>query len=151
MENRINFGELDTLVLLRSCVITYGTQGAKKYTFQDYERVYAKVDRNVAENVTNTNLEEGQEITLTIYKVKALTTRWRVVVEGRSYEITGIDPISRVSPLCHICRSSMPASRSPSARIEATLPRPRITTRGPKAACLRSGGCARWPYGRRRP
>ena len=55
MENKINFGELDTLVLLRSCVITYGTQGAKKYTFQDYERVYAKVDRNVAENVTNTN------------------------------------------------------------------------------------------------
>ena len=97
MENKINFGELDTLVLLRSCVITYGTQGAKKYTFQDYE-----VDRNVAENVTNTNLEEGQEITLTIYKVKALTTRWRVVVEGRSYEITGIDPISRVSPLCHL-------------------------------------------------
>ena len=77
MENKINFGELDTLVLLRSCVITYGTQGAKKYTFQDYERVYAKVDRNVAENVTNTNLEEGQEITLTISKVKALTTRWR--------------------------------------------------------------------------
>ena len=71
MENKINFGELDTLVLLRSCVITYGTQGAKKYTFQ-------------------------------VYKVKPLTTRWRVVVEGRSYEITGIDPISRVSPLCHL-------------------------------------------------
>ena len=35
-------------------------------------------------------------------KVKGLTTRWRVVVEERSYEITGIDPISRVSPLCHL-------------------------------------------------
>ena len=102
MENRINFGELDTKVLLRSCVITYGKQGAKKYTFRDHSEVYAKVDRNVSENVTNTNLEEGQEITLTIYKVKELTTRWRVVVEERSYEITGIDPISRVSPLCHL-------------------------------------------------
>ncbi len=102
MENRINIGELDTKVLLRSCEISYGKQGAKKYTFQDYAEVYAKVDRNVSENVTNTNLEEGQEITLTIYKVVALTTRWRVVVEGRSYEITGIDPISRVSPLCHL-------------------------------------------------
>ena len=102
MENRINIGELDTKVLLRSCEISYGKQGAKKYTFKDYAEVYAKVDRNVSENVTNTNLEEGQEITLTIYKVKALTTRWRVVVEGRSYEITGIDPISRVSPLCHL-------------------------------------------------
>ena len=102
MENLINIGELDTLVLLRSCVITYGKQGAKKYSFQDYAEVFEKVDRTVSENVTNTNLEEGQEITLTIYKVKPLTTRWRVVVEGRSYEVTGIDPISRVSPLCHL-------------------------------------------------
>ena len=105
MENRINFGELDTLVLLRSCVITYGAQGAKKYTFQDYERVYAKVDRNVSESVTNTNLEQGVDITLTIYKVSALTTRWRVVLDGKAYEITGIDPISRVSPLCHLTLS----------------------------------------------
>ena len=102
MENKINFGELDTLVLLRSCIITYGTQGAKKYTFQDYERVYAKVDRNVSESVTNTNLEQGVDITLTIYKVAALTTRWRVVLDGKAYEITGIDPISRISPLCHL-------------------------------------------------
>lgn len=102
MENLINIGELDTLVLLRSCVISYGTQGAKKYTFQDYGQVYAKVERNVAEAVTNTNLEEGQNITLTVYKVKDLTTRWRVVVEGRAYEISAIDPVSRVSPLCHL-------------------------------------------------
>lgn len=102
MENWINIGELDTLVLLRSCVITYGAQGAKKYSFQDYGEVYANVEREASENVTNTNLEEGQEITLTIYKVKTLTTRWRVVVEGRSYEITGIDPISRVSPFCKL-------------------------------------------------
>lgn len=100
MENRINIGELDTLVLLRSCVITKGPQGAKKYTFQDHSEVFAKVDREVSENVTNTNLEQGQELTLTIYKVRTLTTRWRVVVEGRTYEITGIDPISRVSPFC---------------------------------------------------
>ena len=102
MENRINIGELDTLVLLRSCVISYGAQGAKKYAFQDYAEVYAKVDRNVSENVTNTNLEQGVDITLTIYKVAALTTRWRVVLEGKTYEITGIDPISRVSPVCHV-------------------------------------------------
>ena len=105
MENRINIGELDTKVLLRSCVITQGAQGAKKYTFQDYAEVFAKVDRNVAETVTNTNLEQGVDLTLTIYKVAALTTRWRVVVEGKAYEITGIDPISRVSPLCHLTLS----------------------------------------------
>ena len=102
MENRINIGELDTKVLLRSCEITYGAQGAKKYTFQDYAEVFAKVDRNVSESVTNTNLEQGVDITLTIYKVMALTTRWRVVLDGKAYEITGIDPISRVSPFCHL-------------------------------------------------
>ena len=102
MENRINIGELDTLVLLRSCEITYGSQGAKKYTFRDYAEVFAKVDRNVSESVTNTNLEQGVDITLTIYKVAALTTRWRVVLDGKAYEITGIDPISRISPLCHL-------------------------------------------------
>ena len=100
MENRINIGELDTKVLLRSCVITQGAQGAKKYTFQDYAEVFAKVDRTVSENVANTNLEQGVDITLTIYKVAALTTRWRVVLDGKAYEITGIDPISRVSPVC---------------------------------------------------
>ena len=105
MENRFNIGQMDTLVLLRSCVITYGAQGAKKYTFQDYDRVYAKVDRNVSESVTNTNLEQGVDITLTIYKVAALTTRWRVVLDGKAYEITGIDPISRVSPVCHLSLS----------------------------------------------
>ena len=102
MENRINIGELDTKVLLRSCEITYGAQGAKKYTFRDYAEVFAKVDRNVSESVTNTNLEQGVDITLTIYKVAALTTRWRVVLDGKAYEITGIDPISRISPLCHL-------------------------------------------------
>ena len=95
MENRINIGELDTKVTLLRCDISYNQQSAKKYS-----KVFAKVDRSVSESVTNTNLEEGQDIALTIYKVSGLTTRWRVVVEGRTYAITGIDTISRVSPLC---------------------------------------------------
>ena len=100
MENRINIGELDTKVTLLQCVISYNTQSAKKYTFTEHSKVFAKVERSVSENVTNTNLEEGQEISLTIYKVSCLTTRWRVVVGGRTYSVSGIDPISRVSPLC---------------------------------------------------
>ena len=105
MENKVNIGELDTKVLLRSCEITYGSQGAKKYNFSDHSEVFARVDRNVSESVTNTNLEEGVDVTLTIYKVPALTTRWRVVLDGKAYAITGIDPISRVSPLCHLSLS----------------------------------------------
>ena len=100
MENRINIGELDTKVTLLRCDISYNQQSAKKYSFTEHSKVFAKVDRSVSESVTNTNLEEGQDIALTIYKVSGLTTRWRVVVEGRTYAIPGIDTISRVSPLC---------------------------------------------------
>ena len=100
MENRINIGELDTLVTLRKVAVSDGSQGAKKFTFTDYADVYAKVERNVSELVSDTNLEEGQYIRLTIYKVASLTTRWQVAVAGRSYEITAIDPVSRVSPVC---------------------------------------------------
>lgn len=100
MENKINIGELDTKVTLLQCVITSNSQGAKKYTFTEHSKVFAKVDRSVSESVTNTNLEQGVDISLTIYKVAGLTTRWRVAIEGNTYAITGIDPISRVSPLC---------------------------------------------------
>ena len=100
MENKINIGSLDTKVTVRSCSIATGSQGEKKFTFSDFRDVYANVDLNVSELVSNTNLEEGEYIQLTIHKIPELTTRWQVVVNGVSYEITGIDPISRVSPLC---------------------------------------------------
>ena len=99
MENRVNIGELDTLVTVRSCVITSGQEGAKQFTYSHFRDVYAKVERNVNETVANTNLEEGDYVQLTIYKIPQLTTRWQIVLEGREYEITGIDPISRVSPV----------------------------------------------------
>lgn len=99
MENRINIGELDTLVTIQRCTIGHGTQGQKTYTFADYGKVFAKVDRQVDEVVNNTNLEEGQNVSLTCYKIAELTTRWRVIIDGRRYAITAIDPVSRVSPL----------------------------------------------------
>lgn len=100
MENRINLGELDTLVTIKSCTITTGSQGEKKFSFSTYGDVYAKLDRNVSEIVANTNLEEGKYVLLTIYKIRQLDTTWQVVVNGLSYEITGIDPVSRISPVC---------------------------------------------------
>lgn len=100
MENKINFGQLDTLVTVRSCKISTGSEGQKKFTFSDFRDVYAKVDLNVSEFVSNTNLEEGEYIQLTIHKIRELSTRWQIVLKGRSYEITGIDPVSRVSPFC---------------------------------------------------
>lgn len=96
----INMGEMDTLVTLQKCEITYGSEGEKIQTYTDFRRVYANVDRRVSEQVSIGNLEDSDYITLTIYKVPELTTRWRVVVDDRAYEITGMDLISRISPFC---------------------------------------------------
>ena len=62
--------------------------------------MYAKVERNVSDMVSNTNLEEGDYVQLTIHKIPELTTRWQIVLDGIDYEITGIDPVSRISPVC---------------------------------------------------
>ena len=99
MENNINIGELDTLVTIQKCVITQGAHGNKKAEYFDYLKVWAKVERNVNEMVSNANLEEANSIELTCYKIPALTVRWRVIVDGVPYNITAIDPISRISPL----------------------------------------------------
>jgi len=100
MESKFNLGQLDTLVTVKKGTQSTGPQGEKKFTYTFFRDVYAKVERNVSEIVANTNLEEGDYVQLTIHKIPELTTRWRIVLEGRDYEITGIDPISRVSPVC---------------------------------------------------
>lgn len=99
-KNGIDFGALDTLVTLQSCAITTGTQGQKKFTYTTFRKVFAKVDRQVDEMVGNDNLEAGQNIELTIHKVSSLTTRWRVIVDGKPFAITSIDTIDRFAPLC---------------------------------------------------
>lgn len=99
MENSINIGELDTLVTIQKATLTQGAQGNKKTVFVEHSKVWAKVERSINEMVGNGNLEEGNTIELTAYKIPGLTVRWRVIVEGMTYEITAIDPISRISPL----------------------------------------------------
>ena len=99
MENSINIGELDTLVTIQEATLMQGAQGNKKTEYIDYLRVFAKVERNINEMVSNGNLEEGNSLEITCYKIPALTTRWRVIVDGIPYEITAVDSVSRFSPL----------------------------------------------------
>lgn len=99
MENRVNIGEMDTLVTILECTLGTGLQGNKKVEYGEHSKVWAKVERSINEMVGNGNLEDGEMIELTCYKIKELSVRWRVVVDGTLYEITAIDPISRISPL----------------------------------------------------
>lgn len=102
MENLINIGEMDTLVTLYSCTIDRASQAEKKFTFTEHSRVFAKVEQDIAEAVANTNLESVASGTVTIYKVRGLTTRWQLDIHGIRYTIEGIDPVSRISPLCRL-------------------------------------------------
>ena len=95
-------GEMDTLVTLQSCEISRGSQGQKVATYTDFRQVWARVDRSVDEQVGDGNLEAGHSAILLVYKVPGLDTRWRVILEGKPFGITAIDPISRLSPLCNL-------------------------------------------------
>lgn len=99
MEIKANIGELDTLVTVQTCHIGRGDQGQKTYTFRDHSKVWAKVDHTSDETIGNFNLEDGQSLQLTMYKITGFDTRWRVVVDGKPYEVRAIDRISRFSPL----------------------------------------------------
>ena len=102
-----NLGELDTLVTIRSCVIEKNDKGAKRYQFPFHSKVWAKVSRTVDEMVDNQNLEALHTVTLTMYKIKEMTTRWQVVLEGKAYEVVSIDPIERASHLCTVAIRSI--------------------------------------------
>ena len=62
--------------------------------------MYGRKSSDVVESVESMNLESGHNVRCTIYKIAALTSRWRVRIDDAVYEIESIDPISRVSPLC---------------------------------------------------
>lgn len=100
MENQINIGELDTLVTLYAPISGRGSEGEKYSTFEEHSEVFAKVDRDITDQLSFDNYDGRDNATLTIYKVKTMTTRWQVGIDGRRYEVLSIDPISRVSPLC---------------------------------------------------
>lgn len=107
MENKLNIGEMDTLIQLVPMVQSSGDEGEKVWTPGDPRNVFAKLDSSVDETIGDGNLEADHVVVATIYKVPGLTTRWRVVSNGQMFEIRAIDPISRVSPLCQLTLNSL--------------------------------------------
>lgn len=97
---KVNIGELDTKVGLYSLKLTTGSKGEKVKTYEKHSDVFARIDRNTQESVNDYNLESGASLLVTIYKVAGLTTRWRVRVEGKDYEVISVDPIERQSQFC---------------------------------------------------
>lgn len=102
-----DIGAMDTLVTIQRAILNTGARGQKDFTFEDFARVYAGINANTDEAINNENLEQGENITLTIYKIPQLTTRWRVLIMGKPYEIISINPISRTSPVCELGLSAI--------------------------------------------
>ena len=95
--NRVNPGELDTKITVQAVSQTRGDQGQKSRSFVTYGEVWAKVEPLTDESVSDDNYEAVTSVSVTLYKIPALTTRWRLVIGGVPYEIASIDPISRYS------------------------------------------------------
>lgn len=102
METTIKIGDrpLDTQIELQKLEQKLGAQGQKTWAVTARYTVWAHVERNVNEGISDENLEANASLMITIYKVSDLSTRWRVVVEGKPYEVRSIDPISRASLFC---------------------------------------------------
>lgn len=107
MENKLNIGAMDTLVQLVPMYQSRGPRGEKIWTPGEPRPVFAHLEANVDEAVGDGNLGADRVVVATVYKVADLTTRWRVMANGQTFEIQSIDPVSRVSPLCQLTLNSL--------------------------------------------
>lgn len=107
MENKINIGELDTLVTLFAPTAGIGSEGEKYSTYTAHSKVFAKVDRDTVDSLAYDNFDGRDSVSLSIYKVRNMNTRWQVGIEGKRYEILSIDQVSRVSPICTLSLQSI--------------------------------------------
>ena len=103
MENgAYNPGELDTLITVLSTTQTLGTEGQKTKAQSTYGDVYAKVSPITDDFVSDENYEALTTVSVLLYKISTMTTQWRLIIGGITYEIIAIDPISRWSPFCSV-------------------------------------------------
>lgn len=107
MADSFRIGDMDTVVVVQGCEVTRGAEGEKVMVYSEHSRPFAKIERTISEAVSHDNLEEGNTLTLTMYKIHDMTTRWRVLIDDVPYEITAIDPIARMSAFCELTVTSI--------------------------------------------
>lgn len=107
MNDGRTIGSMDTLIEIQQGKVVTNSVGAKRYVFELHSRVFASIDASDTEGVSNGNLAEGASLSVTIYKIGGLDTRWRVVIAGKPYQIDSLDNISRTSPICTLRVSSI--------------------------------------------
>lgn len=107
MSRAADIGGMDRLVLVQSCEVRTNAQGAKGYVFTDHSRVFANIVEDSDESVIRGNLAEGRALSVTVYKIPGLSTRWRLVIDGQPYSVESVSDVSRTSPLCTLSVTSI--------------------------------------------
>lgn len=107
MENNINIGDLDTKVTLFAPTASRGNEGEKSATYTEHSEVFAKVEREVTDRLDFENYDGREIVSLTMYKVMDMTTKWQVGISGKRYEILSVDTISRISLFCIVSIQSI--------------------------------------------
>lgn len=92
-----NPGQLDTLITVLAVTQSRGAQGQKQTTTSVYSQVYAHLEPETNEMVSDDNLEASTTMAVTIYGIPEMTTRWKLVIKGVTYEIVSIDRQDRLS------------------------------------------------------
>lgn len=111
MNDNRTIGGMDTLIELQRGVVETNGVGAKRYAFTHYSDVFARIEASDDESIQDDNLAEGARLSVTIYKVAELNTRWRVIIAGKPYQIDSIDRGLRTDVLCTLRVTSINEAR----------------------------------------
>jgi head-tail adaptor len=98
----VNIGEFEEIVDLYDCITTKDPRGAKVEQYDWCCRQMAKVEVGATETDADFNVFSADTITITMYKVCSLTTRWRVRWHDGMYNIRSVDLGERMSPFMRL-------------------------------------------------
>ena len=98
MAAEINIGTFDEVVELLRCETTKDERGAKveSYTFAAHRM--ANVELSAGETDADYNVCSERSISVTMYRVRGISTRWRLRWRGRQYGIKSLQSVGRMSP-----------------------------------------------------
>lgn len=98
MPVEVNIGTFDEVVYLYTCETSKDARGAKVESYQCAGQRLARVDLSSSETDADYNVFSERSITVTMYKVCGISTRWRLGWRGHYYNIQSVQPVDRMSP-----------------------------------------------------
>ena len=102
MADSVNIGRFDERITLLACETSIGARGEKVESYHPVKDTLALIEPATSESDAANNIYSGHSIYATMYRVPGMDTRWRILWQGKQYNIKTIDPIERISPFRRI-------------------------------------------------